>query len=137
MLAAASGERAGVTTLVENGAEIEAKEKTFGQTPLMFAASNNRVDAIKALVKAGAERQGDVEGEQRRQSERAEQEFLRRGVGSGNQAGGNGTGRTDRSCAGGAPVHRCRRGAAAVVAAARWFGGGARPASIVRTSTTN
>ena len=34
-------------------AELEAKEKTFGQTPLMFAAANNRVEALKALVKLG------------------------------------------------------------------------------------
>ncbi len=54
MLAAASGNPQAVTTLVENGAEIEAKEKTFGQTPLMFAAASNRVEAIKALIKAGA-----------------------------------------------------------------------------------
>jgi ankyrin repeat protein len=93
MLAAASGNPQAVTILVENGAEIEAKEKTFGQTPLMFAASNNRVEAMAALIKAGADLKaaskvnnvGNLSGQ--------EQEFLAQASGSGNQAGGNGTGR--------------------------------------------
>src|SRR5687768_18403730 len=97
MLAAASGNPQAVTILVENGAEIKAKEKTFGQTPLMFAASNNRVDAMKALIKAGADLKttskvnnvGNLSGQ--------EQEFLAAASGSGNQAGGNGQGRNGRS----------------------------------------
>ena len=102
MLAAASGNPQAVTILVENGAEIEAKEKTFGQTPLMFAASNNRVDAMKALIKAGADltttskvnNVGNLSGQ--------EQEFLAAASGSGNQAGGNGTGRNGQVVAPGA-----------------------------------
>jgi ankyrin repeat protein len=102
MLAAASGNPQAVTILVENGAEIEAKEKTFGQTPLMFAASNNRVDAMKALIKAGADLKttskvnnvGNLSGQ--------EQEFLAQASGSGNQAGGDGTGRNGQVVAPGA-----------------------------------
>ena len=101
MLAAASGNAQAVTTIVENGGEIEAKEKTFGQTPLMFAAANNRVDAIKALIKAGADLKatskvnnvGNLSGQQ--------QEFLSQSSGSGNQAGGNGTGRNGQVVASG------------------------------------
>ena len=102
MLAAASGNPQAVTILVENGAEIEAREKTFGQTPLMFAASNNRVEAVKALIKAGADLKttskvnnvGNLSGQ--------EQEFLAQASGSGNQAGGNGTGRNGQVVAPGA-----------------------------------
>jgi uncharacterized protein len=118
MLAAASGNPQAVTILVENGAEIEAKEKTFGQTPLMFAASNNRVDAMKALLKAGADLKttskvnnvGNLSGQ--------EQEFLAQASGSGNQAGGNGTGRNGQVVAPGS--------ATAPAAAAQGGGGGGR-----------
>ncbi len=118
MLAAASGNPQAVTILVENGAEIEAKEKTFGQTPLMFAASNNRVEAMKALIKAGADVKvtskvnnvGNLSGQ--------EQEFLAAASGSGNQAGGNGTGRNGQVVAPGA--------ATAPAAAAQGGGGGRR-----------
>jgi ankyrin repeat protein len=93
MLAAASGNPQAVTTLVENGAEIEAKEKTFGQTPLMFAAATNRVEAIKALVKAGANLKATSKVNNVGNLSGQEQEFLAAASGSGNQAGGNGTGR--------------------------------------------
>jgi ankyrin repeat protein len=55
MLAAASGNARAVTMLVENGAEVNAKENVMQQTPLMFAAAYNRVDAMKALIKGGAD----------------------------------------------------------------------------------
>ena len=118
MLAAASGNPQAVSILVENGAEVEAKEKTFGQTPLMFAASNNRVDAMKALIKAGADltaaskvnNVGNLSGQ--------EQEFLAQASGSGNQAGGNGTGRNGQVVAPGS--------ATAPAAAAQGGGGGGR-----------
>jgi ankyrin repeat protein len=55
MLAALSGDAKAVTMLVENGAVVDAKEKSMEQTALMFAAATNRVDAIAALLKAGAD----------------------------------------------------------------------------------
>jgi len=102
MLAAQSGNPQAVTTLVENGAEIEAKEKTFGQTPLMFAASMNRVEAIKALLKAGANVKATSKVNNVGNLSGAEQEFLASASGSGNQAGGNGTGRNGQVVAPGA-----------------------------------
>jgi len=93
MLAAASGNPQAVTTLVENGAEIEAREKTFGQTPLMFAASNNRVEALKALIKAGADLKATSKVNNVGNLSGQEQEFLAQASGSGNQVGGDGTGR--------------------------------------------
>jgi ankyrin repeat protein len=89
MLAALSGDAKAVTMLVENGAEVDAKEKSMQQTALMFAAGTNRVDAIAALLKAGADVKltskvnnvGNLSG--------AEQEFLAAASGSGGQPGGN------------------------------------------------
>jgi uncharacterized protein len=102
MLAAASGDPQAVTTLVENGAEIEATEKTFGQTPLMFAASNNRVEAVKALIKAGANVKATSKVNNVGSLSAQQQEFLASASGSGNQAGGNGTGRNGQVVAPGA-----------------------------------
>ena len=102
MLAAASGNAQAVTTLVENGAEIEATEKTFGQTPLMFAAANNRVDAMKALIKLGSQIAATSKVNNVGNLSGPEQEFLAASSGSGNQAGGNGTGRNGQVVATGA-----------------------------------
>ena len=55
MLAAASGNARAVNMLVENGADVNAKENVMQQTPLMFAAAYNRADALKALLKGGAD----------------------------------------------------------------------------------
>jgi len=102
MLAAAAGNPQAITTLVENGAELEAREKTFGQTPLMFAAATNRVDAVKALIKAGADLKATSRVNNVGNLSDREQEFLAQASGSGNQAGGNGTGRPGQTVAPGA-----------------------------------
>ena len=99
MLAAASGNPHAITTLVENGAEIEAKEKTFEQTPLMFAAATNRVEALRALIKAGADVTATSKVNNVGNLSGAEQEFLAAASVSGNQAGGNGTGRNGQVAA--------------------------------------
>src|SRR5947207_1026184 len=44
-----------VTMLLDQGAEVDARESQWGQTPLIFAAAQNRVDAIKALLDYGAD----------------------------------------------------------------------------------
>jgi ankyrin repeat protein len=54
MIAAAAGDTRSITSLVENGAEVNATE-TKGETPLMFAAGFNRVDAVKLLLAKGAD----------------------------------------------------------------------------------
>ena len=126
MLAAASGNAQAVTTLVENGAEIEAKEKTFGQTPLMFAAASNRVEAINALLKAGADVKATSKVNNVGNLSGPQQEFLAQASGSGNQAGGNGTGRNGQVVAPGAPAAQPARGAQGAPAAppAQGAGGG-------------
>jgi ankyrin repeat protein len=55
MIAAAGGDPRAVTTLIENGADVNAKDTAKGETPLMYAAAYNRVDAIKALLQHGAD----------------------------------------------------------------------------------
>jgi uncharacterized protein len=122
MLAAASGNPQAVTILVENGAEIEAKENTFGQTPLMFAAASNRVEAIKALLKAGASVKATSKVNNVGTLSGREQEFLASASGSGNQAGGNGTGRNGQVVAPGAQGAQGAQGAPAPAAG----GGGGR-----------
>jgi len=125
MLAAASGDPQAVTTLVENGAEIEAKEKTFGQTPLMFAASNNRVEAVKALIKAGANVKVTSKVNNVGNLSSQQQEFLASASGSGNQAGGNGTGRAGQVVAPGSGAQGAQ-GAQGAPAQGAGGGGGGR-----------
>jgi ankyrin repeat protein len=55
MQASHSGSTEAVRMLVENGAEINAKELANGQTALMFAAAADRVDVVKMLIARGAD----------------------------------------------------------------------------------
>jgi ankyrin repeat protein len=55
MLAAKSGSTETVTRLIENGADINAKEATHGQTALMVAAGLNRAEVVKLLLARGAD----------------------------------------------------------------------------------
>lgn len=125
MMAAASGNTAAITSLVENGAELEAKEKTFGQTPLMFAAANNRTDAVKALVKLGASVKTTSKVNNVGNLSSTEQEFLAQASGSGNQAGGNGTGRNGQVVAPGAAPAAQAQGQGG--GGGRFGGGGGKP----------
>jgi ankyrin repeat protein len=55
MIAAAAGDTRTITALVENGSDINATDTAKGETPLMFAAAFNRVDAVKLLLARGAD----------------------------------------------------------------------------------
>jgi ankyrin repeat protein len=55
MLAARSGSVDTATRLIENGADVNAKESTHGQTALMVAAGLDRADLVKLLLARGAD----------------------------------------------------------------------------------
>ena len=55
MLAARSGSVDTATRLIENGADINAKESTYGQTALMVAAGLDRADLVALLLARGAD----------------------------------------------------------------------------------
>ncbi len=54
-LAAQAGSAAAVTALLARGADINARDTTHGRTPLVFAVSGNRLEAMKVLVDGGAD----------------------------------------------------------------------------------
>src|SRR5204862_3258127 len=53
--AAASGSTEAVRSLLDNGADLNAREPQWGQTPLMFAAASGRTDVIGVLLARGAD----------------------------------------------------------------------------------
>jgi len=55
MIAAAAGDTKSMTSLIENGAEINAVDAAKGETPLMFAAGFDRTEAVKLLLARGAD----------------------------------------------------------------------------------
>ena len=54
-LAAAAGVPEVVVSLLAHGAPVDARETAWDLTPLMFAAVRGRVEAVKALMDAGAD----------------------------------------------------------------------------------
>ena len=54
-LAAMSGSAATVGALLDHRAEVNATEPSLGQTPLMLAAAAGRVDAVRVLMRRGAD----------------------------------------------------------------------------------
>ena len=58
LTAARTGDLATVQTLLKRGAQVNAKEQWFGETAMMWAASENHADVVKALAAAGGEVNG-------------------------------------------------------------------------------
>jgi uncharacterized protein len=54
MSAAAAGDVSALKALLDGGADVNARESTNGQTALMFAAWENRPEAIRLLISRGA-----------------------------------------------------------------------------------
>jgi ankyrin repeat protein len=54
-LAAMGGDTAVIGVLARAGAEVNATEPAWGQTPLMVAAGRGRADAVRSLLKLGAD----------------------------------------------------------------------------------
>ena len=103
MLAALSGDARAVTMLVENGAEVDAKEKSMQQTALMFAAGTNRVEAIAALLKAGADVKLTTKVNNVGNLSAAELEAVAAASGSAGQPGGNAQGQNGPASAAAPP----------------------------------
>lgn len=55
LAAQAVGGTESVKALLEYGADVNAREGAAGQTPLMFAAAENRVESVELLLGAGAD----------------------------------------------------------------------------------
>jgi len=54
-LAAGAGDVASLQALVRHGAEVDGREGVYDQTPLMWATAQNRVQAMRTLLDAGAD----------------------------------------------------------------------------------
>jgi ankyrin repeat protein len=54
-LAAEAGSADAVKTLIERGADVNARDDTHGRTPLVFAVSQNRLEAMRVLLAKGAD----------------------------------------------------------------------------------
>ena len=52
---AASGSADLVKLLIDHGADVDARDAEWGQTPLIYAAALNRADAIRVLLDRGAD----------------------------------------------------------------------------------
>ena len=55
LAAAAVGGADAVAALLDHGADVNAREWSAGQTPLMFGTGSNRAAAVRALLKGGAD----------------------------------------------------------------------------------
>lgn len=54
-LAAQAGDPAAITALLDRGADVNARDETHGRTPLIFATSQNRLEAMQMLLSKGAD----------------------------------------------------------------------------------
>src|SRR6185503_5130959 len=52
---ARTGNAAALKLLISRGADVNAREKWFGETAVMWAAAENHADAIKVLAESGAD----------------------------------------------------------------------------------
>jgi len=77
-LAAASGRPAAVAALLEGGADVNARETHARRTPLMFAVARNGLEAMRVLLKAGADATAATEVVDYAERSRADAEERRR-----------------------------------------------------------
>ena len=54
-LAAQAGRPEAIRALLEHGADVDARDAYAGRTPLMFATAQNRQEAMRVFIKAGAD----------------------------------------------------------------------------------
>ncbi|MEO6221974.1 MAG: ankyrin repeat domain-containing protein, partial [Vicinamibacterales bacterium] len=53
-LAAQAGSADAIRVLIDRGADVNTRDNTHGRTPLVFAASQNRLEAMRMLIEKGA-----------------------------------------------------------------------------------
>ncbi|NUN97395.1 MAG: ankyrin repeat domain-containing protein, partial [Candidatus Omnitrophica bacterium] len=53
--ATAMGSTEAMTALLDAGAPVDSREGAWGQTPLMWAANYDRVEAVRLLIARGAD----------------------------------------------------------------------------------
>ena len=75
--------------LIEGGADVNAREKAMGQTPLMFAAAFNRVDVVKLLLARGADVKATSKVVDLAKLTSPEEEFFRQQAAGGAAPAGN------------------------------------------------
>ena len=54
-LAAEAGSASAIAALLAHGADVNVRDETHGRTPLIFAVSENRLEAMKVLIAKGAD----------------------------------------------------------------------------------
>jgi ankyrin repeat protein len=81
MIAAAAGDTRSITSLIENGADINARDGAKGETPLIFAAGFNRTDAVKLLLARGADHKVTTKVVDLFALTAPEEEAMQRGIG--------------------------------------------------------
>jgi ankyrin repeat protein len=102
-LAAQAGNPDAVKALLDHGADVNVRDQTHGRTPLVFATSEGRVDAMKVLIARGAnlgQTTNVIDYQQRSQADSSERQARDREIAAatgrmpvGNAAGGvNGNG---------------------------------------------
>jgi ankyrin repeat protein len=132
-LAAQAGNPDAVKALLDHGADVNARDDTHGRTPLVFAASEDRVAVMKVLIAKGAnlgQTTNVIDYQQRSAADNSERQARDREIAAatgkmpiGNAAGGvNGGGGGN---AGVAPAAGQGRAGAAGAGAAGARGGGA------------
>jgi ankyrin repeat protein len=92
--AAQANSAATITTLAEHGAEVDAPDSYQGRTPLMFAASRNSTEAVRALLATGADPsvQTDLKDYKTVSEVDREEQNLRQRVNEARTGGGEGRG---------------------------------------------
>lgn len=94
--AADAGSVESVRALLDKGVDVNVKDATHGRTPLIFAASKNRIDAMKLLISRGANVAATttvIDYAERSKADTADRAAQMRAAGAGaGRAGGGGRG---------------------------------------------
>ena len=76
MTAARTGSSKRCSVLLEHGADIDARERWYGEIALIWAAAENHADAVRMLLEHGADVDSPLGARSRREQRRAGQSIL-------------------------------------------------------------